>query len=506
MKRPVFRGQANAKWMLESGAIRRLVKENGKDFIFWRKKIKDILAKYHKEKLILPMKKIDGKKIPDFERLSILQHLGAATGFIDFTTDLNVALWFACKDSHYIDGEIIIIDIRNNKICKNAKNIEHIEKCAEENHIFLYYEPNPKLGERIRAQKSVFIYSNVYLPLDFNKLKEDYFAKEIIRYKSKKYIFDQLKEINITETELFKEVPGLAMINSVNKPLRNKHLNAPVKYLNDGDILFINNQYEEAFNAYTYYEQSSPGKLLPHIKIGMASTALGKLDKGHEAFTKAIDRFNLDICNIIDDLKDMDNLKHNCKMSFFALHYLRGNLNAAMNKHREAIEDFKLALQHDITIDLTYIFYDLGNSYYAIDEFAIARHYFNKAWLIKENSCLALAKGNCNVILRSFEAALKCYDRGKKLDPEAFARKCRSNYDNLDKILINISGNNYQTSNNQAGDFQPTTVYIETTNQIRKKPIYFHGNRCNTGYNLLRMKHSHENMKFRVKIRSLDSS
>ncbi len=44
------------------------------------------------------------------------------------------------------------------------------------------------------------------------------------------------------------------MINSVNKPLRNKHLNAPVKYLNDGDILFINNQYEEAFNAYTYYQ------------------------------------------------------------------------------------------------------------------------------------------------------------------------------------------------------------------------------------------------------------
>ena len=200
------------------------------------------------------MEEIDGEKTSDFERLSKLQHLGAATGFIDFTTDRNVALWFACKDSHYIDGEIIIIDIGNNKICKNAKNIEHIEKCAEENHIFLYYEPNPKLGERIRAQKSVFIYSNVYLPLDFNKLKEDYFAKEIIRYKSKKYILDQLKEINITETELFKDVPGLAMINSVNKPLRNKHLNAPVKYLNDGDILFINNQYEEAFNAYTYYQ------------------------------------------------------------------------------------------------------------------------------------------------------------------------------------------------------------------------------------------------------------
>ena len=221
MERPVFRGQADAIWTLESGAIRRLVKEYGKDFMYWRKKKQDKLAKYHKEKLILPMEEIDGKNTPDFERLSILQHLGAATGFIDFTTCLDVALWFACKDSPYTDGKIIILDIGNNKICKNAKNIEHIENCADEEHIFLYYEPNPELGARIRSQKNVFVYSNVYFIIDYNKLSEDYFTEVTICSNSKKYILEQLERNDITETELFKDVPGLAMINSVNKPLRN---------------------------------------------------------------------------------------------------------------------------------------------------------------------------------------------------------------------------------------------------------------------------------------------
>ena len=40
MECPVFRGQANAKCMLNSGAIRRLVKACGYDFILWKNKTK----------------------------------------------------------------------------------------------------------------------------------------------------------------------------------------------------------------------------------------------------------------------------------------------------------------------------------------------------------------------------------------------------------------------------------------------------------------------------------
>ena len=55
--------------------------------------------------------------------LSILQHLGCPTPLLDFTKDIKVALFFACKDSFDKDGRIIIL---NPKLHKNT--IDFTEK------------------------------------------------------------------------------------------------------------------------------------------------------------------------------------------------------------------------------------------------------------------------------------------------------------------------------------------------------------------------------------------
>lgn len=50
-----------------------------------------------------------GLSIQDsLEILTEIQHLGGITNFIDFTKNLNIALFFACLDSFHKDGRIIV--------------------------------------------------------------------------------------------------------------------------------------------------------------------------------------------------------------------------------------------------------------------------------------------------------------------------------------------------------------------------------------------------------------
>ena len=45
-----------------------------------------------------------------FEILTELQHYGGPTNLIDFTTDYNIALFFACDGSHDEDGRVILLE------------------------------------------------------------------------------------------------------------------------------------------------------------------------------------------------------------------------------------------------------------------------------------------------------------------------------------------------------------------------------------------------------------
>ena len=81
MSRPVYRGQADASWQLHSGALRRLQEAYGDDLPEDTNGQLILLGRYHKEQLITPMQVMDGAILSDLQRLSVLQHQGAATGF-----------------------------------------------------------------------------------------------------------------------------------------------------------------------------------------------------------------------------------------------------------------------------------------------------------------------------------------------------------------------------------------------------------------------------------------
>ena len=73
----------------------------------------------------------------DWEVMSHIQHYGGVTNLVDFTTDVNVALFFACDGHYRKDGRIIILE----------------RKCSE---TLKFHEPEDP-ADRAPAQRSVLV-------------------------------------------------------------------------------------------------------------------------------------------------------------------------------------------------------------------------------------------------------------------------------------------------------------------------------------------------------------
>ncbi len=82
---------------------------------------------------------IRNQKKEGFEIASELQHHGGKSNFMDFTTDYNIALYFACAKSHGKDGRIVLLE--KNKETTAKYQIQHAQ-----------YPAN-----RVQAQKSIFV-------------------------------------------------------------------------------------------------------------------------------------------------------------------------------------------------------------------------------------------------------------------------------------------------------------------------------------------------------------
>lgn len=94
----IFRGEARSHWKVFSSLYRAYQNENEMDdfdIAFIQKEILDEAKKYV-------------QTTDDLEILIELQHLGGKTNLIDFTTDLHIALFFACNGLPEEDGKVIL--------------------------------------------------------------------------------------------------------------------------------------------------------------------------------------------------------------------------------------------------------------------------------------------------------------------------------------------------------------------------------------------------------------
>ncbi|MCY4488197.1 MAG: FRG domain-containing protein [Deltaproteobacteria bacterium] len=422
MSRPVYRGQANASWQLQSGALRRLQDAHGEDLPSEENALRKIVDRYHKEQLVMPMQVIDGDTLSDLQRLSVLQHQGAATGLLDFTELPLVALWFACAEWNDKDGKIFVLDIGDHQVVQNARLMDDPFSALS------YYEPDRSLGARIIAQQSVFVIGTPLVP-------EQYLKSVIVPRQSKEPLREYLKGLGLSETVLFGDIPGLAAANTARTKLQSTGPLSPEQYRDRGNRAYQAGLFDDALAAYESYAAELPGVAQPNCLKGDTLAALGRFEEANLAYTSAIENLDRPIyfgdhVIVTQDVADM--------MSR-ALYYNRGNVRAATGDHQGAIADFDVALEHGAQPKRV-LLYNRGNSKFALGAFDEALKDFEAAWLEQEGSDAALAMGNCEVMMGAFKEALQRYLEGSTVEPKPSATHCRNNAEQVQQLLQRLTG------------------------------------------------------------------
>ena len=462
MTRPIYRGQANADWQPESGAVRRLRHAYGEDFPVDESDLRNLVTEYHKEQLIMPMQVIDGTSLSDLQRLSVLQHQGAATGLLDFTENILVALWFACTELPDKDARIFVLDIGNPQVTRNSRSLANPFDAGQ---MTVYYEPNRSLGARIIAQQSVFVICNPLIP-------DQHFMSIVVRQASKEPLQQYLTGLGLSRIALFGDISGLATANTTGTPLQRTGPPKPEQLRDRGNRAYQAGRYDDALAAYELYVEALPNVAQPHCLKGDALAALRRMEDAEQSYTTAIE--NLDRSIYLGG-HVIQNQKLIADMMRFALYYNRGNARAATGDHRGAVEDFDLALDHGDGRK-RYVLKNRGNSKFALQLFEEAYQDFEAVSLEREESDVALAMGNCKVKMGEFEDALRRYVSGADARPEGSAAHCRENAEQVRRILEVLEGNEFEVRHLR------NTVFVEAAH-VQGEPVHFPiaGNQGNAG-------------------------
>ena len=373
----IFRGQKNHNWELESSANRRLKNPNQGGT--------PNLLEYLNKSLIEPARNKghsyqQNKELNDLELLARLQHRGASTCLIDFTTNFHIALWFACeedsnngkdKNNH---GKVFIINLDNNKIFKEitpdktTKNIKKLFKnqvnidkkelyenkittniFIEDSYPIYYWEP-PLNKNRIIAQQSCFIFSA-------QAIKKSIYKEITIHYEDKEKIKKSLeKYCGLEEQNIFKDFTGFANSHSQDKPI--KHKNSK-QWFQSGNKYLRQRNHKAAIKDYNRAIDLNPEFTKAYLNRGHAKSNSGKheeaimdfdqvikLDPGHidAYFMRGIAQFFLEkFKEAITDFGQVTEFDPEHTDAYF----MRGIAQFFLEKFKEAITDFGQVTEFD---------------------------------------------------------------------------------------------------------------------------------------------------------------
>ncbi len=268
----LYRGQADAKWIVDCSAVRRLRADH--NFAIDSTLIGHALVGYLDD-LLNKASQYVGKcpELPggctDLEVLAQLQHQGAATGLIDFTLEPLVSLWFACSGYPTEDGAVYVL---------SRSDVQETDEAeVRENGVLKYFYgagtkdwddppylwcPGAMYG-RPASQESVFILGVPFLwPALLNKI--------VIDKNFKQPLLEELRIAHgIAEEKLFPDLSGYAHANSVSKPFDMKRF-----------IRFWENRVEWFTN--------NAEKAQAYVDCGLAHAAIKQYEFAIERYTEAI--------------------------------------------------------------------------------------------------------------------------------------------------------------------------------------------------------------------------
>ena len=433
MTRPVFRGQANAKWALHSGAVRRLVKAYGEKLHSQVPLLQQLVRDYHRHELLLPMETMEGKGSTDLQMLSKLQHLGAGTGLLDFTENALVALWFACQqDNDEMDasGAVFAVDIGNHNVATNGRLLaDPLDLSKRPRELVCYYEPDRSLGARVVAQQSVFLIGNPLIPGDHTTMCK-------IAANVKGSVVKLLREMGLSTRALFGDVPGLAAMNSTTVPLSKPSQLAPRHQKELGDLAYQQRRFDAALFAYQAFAASHPGIAEPHCLLGDTFAAMGRYGESVAAYTEAERHIHKPI---VGRQGGPASSTHTGSSMRRAILFNRGNARAALGNHADAVADFGKALELDESMGIraAAIQYNRANSRFELGDYAKALEDYQAVGAVIDASVALLGTGNCRVRLGQFDAALECFERGAR-EGGVVSQTCQVNANQTRKVIAVI--------------------------------------------------------------------
>ena len=371
------------------------------------------LSKWNRERLIEEIRAYY-PDTTDNERLAAVQHLGGATNFVDFSEDLNVALFFACYKKLGKNGRIIVMrspekDRESTGMKDDPTNLELLK----ENKTFIPRRTGNDPGyQRARAQKGLV----VYCPEGY--IKEDKYKKVEIALQDKLPILKYLRKYHgIDYQTIFYDVHGYIELTKHRHTLLREYLIA-VERKKYGDA-------EEKISGLinmggTFWEYDARGVLYTirgdhalalsdynralqiNTKYGNAYNNRGNTHYSQGKYDKAILDYNKAI-------------EQNPKNS--EVYTNRGNAYYSQSKYTQAIADYTEAINLDPKV--TEAYYNRGRTHSLQGEYTQAVADYTKVInLNSEDSEAYFDRGNAYASQSDYAQAISDYDKAIDLNPK----------------------------------------------------------------------------------------
>jgi len=350
-----YRGQEDATWGVESAASRRI--RNASKPRQDRPPDLETFIRYHEDDLLAPARMDgygtkDGRELHDLELLAELQHFGAATCLIDFTTNFLAALWFACyefsthedenKDKR--NGKVFVLNIDNfcrsigefyleNKI-RPIMRMDVIE--SPQKPPYWYWAPHG-MNTRILKQDSLFVFGKA-------DIIGDHLEWISIDKEEKDDLLDELMKLGVSRKSLFKDLPGFASMNGPHNPIPTLNVSADGLY-SAGMAAYREGNWEGAIRLYNAAEAKNFSQKAVLLRNrGFAKIRMENYDSASEDYTKSMEHEPND----------------------FSAYYYRGIAKFFMENYKGSVEDLTIAL--DKNPNSAIIYYRRALTYEKIDK------------------------------------------------------------------------------------------------------------------------------------------
>ena len=316
----LYRGLADAAWEVESSASRRIRKSVDESL----ESVSMVAFLSYVDHLVNAaglqgFRVRQDRSLSDLELLAELQHYGAATCLIDFTTNALIALWFACSKETGQEGKVVAMatdDIDRFSTVSYEDLNQPVKELLNQRRLWKWEPSN--LNNRIVAQQSVLVFGE-------GRIDRSYYEEIKIATAYKKDILETLgKSFGIDEQELYNDLAGFAQNNAHDQayePLSaERFFSLSIAFQQRGD-------YRQAIENYDGAIELDPQNPVFYNNRGTTKTALGEFQRAITDLDKAI----------------------KLNPQYAAAYNNRGGAKNALGDHQGAVEDFGRAIDLDPT-------------------------------------------------------------------------------------------------------------------------------------------------------------